>query len=47
MSAELCAEAIICSLKIITPEWLYKLAVPPTMEECSSFYASLPASAVA
>jgi hypothetical protein len=28
------------------PEWLYQLAIPPTMEECSSFITSLPASAV-
>ena len=28
------------------PEWLYKLAIPPTMEECFSFSTSLPASAV-
>jgi hypothetical protein len=28
------------------PEWLYKLAIPPTMEECSSFSTSSPASAV-
>jgi hypothetical protein len=25
---------------------LYKLAIPPTMEECSSFSTSSPASAV-
>jgi hypothetical protein len=28
------------------PEWLYKLAILPTMEECSSFSTSSPASAV-
>jgi hypothetical protein len=28
------------------PEWLYKLAIPPAMEECSSFSSSSPASAV-
>jgi hypothetical protein len=28
------------------PEWLYQLAIPPTMEECSSFSTSSPASAV-
>jgi NifB/MoaA-like Fe-S oxidoreductase len=28
------------------PEWLYKLAIPPTMEECFSFSTSSPASAV-
>jgi hypothetical protein len=27
-------------------EWLYKPAIPPTMEECSSFSTSSPASAV-
>jgi hypothetical protein len=27
-------------------EWLYKLAIPPAMEECSSFFTSSPASAV-
>jgi hypothetical protein len=28
------------------PEWLYQLAIPPTMEECSSFSTDLQASAV-
>jgi hypothetical protein len=28
------------------PKWLYQLAVPPAMEECSSFSTSSPASAV-
>ena len=28
------------------PEWLYQLAIPPTMEECSSFSTSSQASAV-
>jgi hypothetical protein len=30
------------------PEWVFKIAIPPAMEECSSFFStSLPASAVA
>jgi len=28
------------------PEWLYELAIPPTMEKCFYFSTSLPASTV-
>ena len=43
-------QVVLCSIYWGTPnwfpEWLYQLAIPPSMEECSFFSTSSPASSV-
>ena len=47
---ELGPQVVLCSIYWGTsnwfPEWLYQLAIPPSMEECSFFSTSSPASSV-